>query len=272
LRVPQVFQDTDFLNRCLSIAAEAADAAAAVTRGYFRREIDVISKNDESPVTRADREAELAARAVFEKHFPKHGIIGEEQGVSRGDAEFIWVIDPIDGTKQFVTGNIGYGSLFALTWNGEPLLGLIDMPMKHERWAAARGLGTLFTDYRGTHKSHVRACPTLSDAMLTATAPEMFKGPKIPAFQRLSEAVRFTTWGNDCYGFGLLASGFVDLVVESSLGVYDYMALVPVIEEAGGIMTDWQGAPLTLQSDGSVIAAGDRRCLEATLSLLAESL
>ncbi len=261
-----------FLKTCRSAALEAADAAAEVTRGYFRQDITVDSKADESPVTRADREAESAVRAVLERHFPDHGVIGEEHGSQDADAEFVWVIDPIDGTKQFVTGNVGYGSLIALARHGKPLLGLIDMPMKRERWVAVEGQGTRFTDHRGEREARVRSCPNLSEAVLNTTSVEMFATPDaLAAFERLRAAARFTVYGNDCYGFGLLASGYLDLACEAQLGVYDFMALAPVIIEAGGVITNWRGEPVGLESGDRVLAAGDPEIHAAALSLLNQS-
>lgn len=261
-----------FLERCRAAAEAAAEAAGKVTTGYFRQDLTVHSKADESPVTRADREAELAVRAVLETEFPDHGVIGEEHGSKDPDAEFVWIIDPIDGTKQFVTGNVGYGSLIALAHRGRPVLGLIDMPMKRERWIGVAGGGAVFRDQRGERPAKVRACAELSQAVLTATTPQMFAaGPRREAFERLSAQTRFTVYGNDCYGFGLLASGFIDLVCEAELGVYDFMALAPVIAEAGGIITNWRGEPVSLESGDCVIAAGDKRCHEAALSILGAS-
>jgi len=262
----------EFLERCRRAAEEAAEAAREITSGYFRQALTVDSKADESPVTRADREAELAVRAVLEGHFPDHGIIGEEFDSKDPDAEFVWVIDPIDGTKQFVTGNVGYGCLIALAREGMPLLGLIDMPMKRERWIGVTGSGAVFRDHRGEQPARVRSCGGLSEAVLTATAPEMFAtGPRREAFKSLAAQTRFTVYGNDCYGFGLLSSGFIDLVCEAGLGVYDFMALAPVITEAGGLITNWRGEPVGLTSGDSVIAAGDKRCHDAALSLLSAS-
>ena len=262
----------DVLALARTAALEAADAAAEITRGYFRQGIAVDSKADETPVTRADREAESAVRAVLERYFPDHGVIGEEYGSDNPDAEFVWVIDPIDGTKQFVTGNVGYGSLIALARRGKPLLGLIDMPMKRERWIAVEGEGARFTDHRGEHEARVRPCPSLSQAVVTTTSVEMFGTPEsLAAFERLRAATRFTVYGNDCYGFGLLASGYLDLACEAQLGVYDFMALAPVVTEAGGIITNWRGEPVGLESGDRVLAAGDPEIHAAALSLLDQS-
>ena len=264
--------DADFLKTCRDLAGELADAAESVTTRYFRQDIPVDSKADDSPVTRADREAEAAVRTLIEARFPEHGIIGEEHGSKNPHAEYVWVIDPIDGTKQFVTGNPGYGCLIALVERGSPLLGVIDMPMKGERWTALAGHGAFFRDRQGERPARVRRCAGLSSAILTATTPEMFAGEtRRAAFDRLSSSVRFTVYGNDCYGFGLLASGFLDLVCEAELGVYDIMALAPIVTEAGGVITDWRGEPVGLDSGDSVLAAGDPVCHSAALSLIRDA-
>jgi len=249
----------------LVLAEELADAAGAVIRPYFRQTIAVDDKADASPVTIADREAEQAMRALIEARFPADGIFGEEFGTIREDAEFVWVLDPIDGTKSFISGIPLFGTLVALLHRGRPVLGIIDQPISHERWRGVAG-------QRSTHNGnpiHARPCPDLAAASLFATAPDMFRGADAAAFARLKAQVKLTRHGGDCYAYGLVASGFIDCVVEASLKPYDYCAMVPIIEGAGGIFTDWQGKPLGLHSDGRVLAAGDRRVHEAALTLLA---
>jgi len=249
----------------IAFANELADAAGGIVRRYFRRGIAVDDKADMSPVTVADREAELALRALIEKRFPDHGILGEEHGSDRADAELVWVLDPIDGTKSFISGVPLFGTLIALVERGVPVLGVIDQPISRERWIGARG-----------HKSTLngaaistRACPALASATLFATSPDMFRGADAEGFQRLKGAVKLARFGGDCYAYGLLAAGFIDLVVEAGLKPYDYAALVPVIAGAGGSMTDWQGDPLGLASDGRVLACGDPALATAARGLLA---
>jgi inositol-phosphate phosphatase/L-galactose 1-phosphate phosphatase/histidinol-phosphatase len=204
-------------------------------------------------------------RAAIARAFPEHGIVGEEFGRERADAEFVWVLDPIDGTKSFVTGKPLFGTLIALTWRGRPVVGVIDMPALDECWCGA--------DDRGAAMNGVpvrsRSCGDLAHAMLYATTPDMFRGADAAAFGRVAAAVRHTLYGADCYASALLAGGWSDLVVEASLQPYDFCALVPVVESAGGVMTDWQGRPLTLESDGRVVACGDPRLLEPVLARLA---
>jgi histidinol phosphatase-like enzyme (inositol monophosphatase family) len=249
----------------IAFANELADAAGEIVRRYFRRGVAVDDKPDMSPVTIADREAETALRARIERRFPNHGILGEEHGTVHADAERVWVLDPIDGTKSFISGVPLFGTLIALVDRGVPVLGVIDQPISRERWVGARGLRSTLN---GAAIS-TRACPALGSATLFATTPDMFRGADAAAFQRLKSAVKLARFGGDCYAYGLLAAGFIDLVVEASLKPYDFAALVPVIAGAGGSMTDWRGGPLGLASDGRVLACGDSRLADAARGLLA---
>ena len=249
----------------IAFANELADAAGEIVRRYFRRGVAVDDKADLSPVTIADREAESVLRARIEKRFPDHGILGEEHGSRNVSAERVWVLDPIDGTKSFISGVPLFGTLIALMERGVPVLGVIDQPISRERWIGARGHQSTLN---GAAIS-TRTCPSLGSATLFATTPDMFKDADAEAFQRLKAAVKLPRFGGDCYAYGLLAAGFVDLVVEASLKPYDYSALVPVITGAGGSMTDWQGKALGLASDGRVLACGDPRLAAAAGGLLA---
>jgi inositol-phosphate phosphatase / L-galactose 1-phosphate phosphatase / histidinol-phosphatase len=238
----------------LALAEALADAAGAVISGYFRRKLAVDDKSDGSPVTTADREAEAAMRRLIEARFPDHGILGEEQGSVRTEAEHLWVLDPIDGTKSFICGIPLFGTLIALLHRGRPVLGVIDQPILGERWLGSTGRPTIFNGA----PVQTRPCASLAAAMLFSTAPDsMFVGFEAEGFARLRRVVKLVRTGADCYAYAQLASGFIDLVVESQLKPYDYCALVPVIEGAGGVITDWQGEPLGLASDGKVIACGD---------------
>ena len=252
-------------DRELTLALELAALARPIVLRHFRSRLTVEAKPDLSPVTIADREAEAAMRAAIGRAFPEHGVIGEEYGRERPDAEFVWVLDPIDGTKSFITGKPLFGTLIALTWQGRPIVGVIDMPALGECWSGA--------DDRGAALNGVpvacRACGDLAQATLYATTPHMFHGADAASFARLATRVRYPLYGADCYAYAMAAGGWNDLVVEASLQAYDFCALVPVVEGAGGVMTDWRGRPLTTQSDGRVVACGDRRLLEPTLACLA---
>ena len=241
----------------LALAETLADAAGEIIRGYFRKKIDIEQKSDRTPVTIADRAAEKVMRRLIEIAFPLHGIVGEEFGTYNAEADYVWVLDPIDGTKSFISGVPLFGTLIAMTYRGVPVLGVIDQPIAHERWVGAAGHKSTFNG----RAIKTRRCPRLGDATLYATAPEMFAKGNAAAFERLRKKVKLARFGADCYAYGLLASGFIDLVVEADLKPYDFCALKPVIEGAGGKMSDWQGRPLTLKSDGRVIASGDPKLL-----------
>lgn len=249
----------------VEIAHSLADAAGAVIRGYFRTPVAVDDKADASPVTVADRESEAAMRKLINTTCPGHGIYGEEYGLENTDAEWVWVLDPVDGTKAFITGKPSFGTLIALLHHGKPVLGVINQPILDERWVGVAGQPTTMNG----QPVRCRPCPELSHAALYATGPEIFKGDDVPAFNRLRDTVKLTRFGADCYAYGLLALGFVDLVVESTLQPYDYLAMGPIIEGAGGVVTDWQGQPLGLKTNGHVIAAGDPRAHRAAMEVLA---
>ena len=256
---------SSFPAEAFGLAERLADAAGTVIRPHFRSGIAIDDKADESPVTVADRDAETAMRQLIEAAFPDHGILGEEHGAVRLDAEFVWVLDPIDGTKAFISGVPVFGTLIALLQGGRPVLGVIDQPISRERWIGAVGRGTTLNG----RPARTRACADLGRATLFATAPDMFKGEEIAAFDRLRRSVKLMRWGTDCYATGMVASGHADLVVESSLQTYDFCALVPVIEGAGGIATDWEGRPLGLHSGSRSAIAGDARAHAAALERLA---
>jgi histidinol-phosphatase len=253
------------LDGFLAVALSLADAAGEAIRPHFRQPLVVDDKPDLSPVTVADRAAEQVMRTLIEQHFRDHGIIGEEFGRAGETAEFVWTLDPIDGTKSFISGVPLFGTLIALTRNRRPILGIIDQPISHERWVGVEGRPTTLN---GT-AVRCRASSALSAATLFATTPDMFKEADATAFARVSRAVKLTRFGADCYAYGLLAAGFIDLVLEASLKPYDFCAMVPIVEGAGGIATDWRGAGLDIASDGRILVAGDRRTHRAALDLVA---
>jgi histidinol phosphatase-like enzyme (inositol monophosphatase family) len=245
-------------------AEELADAAGAIIRRYFRSGFDIIDKPDLSPVTIADREAEAAIRALVAERHPGHGIIGEEHGADRPDAEFVWVVDPIDGTKGFTCGRPLFGTLIALCRDGVPIVGIVDHPALGERWVGATGRPTVFCG----QPVQTRVGRRIGQAVLLASSPHMFKGEQQVAFDRVRHACRFVQYGSDCYHYGIVASGNGDIVIEASMGIYDYLAAVPVIEGAGGMVTDWDGRKLTIASGDTVLAAGDATLHDAARQLL----
>ncbi len=248
----------------IELAHALADAAGAAIRPWFRRPFLVETKQDFSPVTVADRAAEAAIRQLLDTHRPDDGVIGEEYGEDRPDAARVWVLDPIDGTRAFVAGRPLFGTLIALIEGDTPILGVIDQCIAGDRWIGAAGEPTLFNG----HRAHVRLCGDLGAAHLGTTSPHAFDAADFLSFERVRTGARDTLYGGDCHNYGLVASGHLDLVVEASLKIHDWAALVPVVSGAGGVMTDWAGAPLTRASDGRVIAAGDAAVAAAAAGLL----
>src|SRR5713101_3659237 len=204
-------------------------------------------------------------RSLIARRFPAHGIIGEEFGGEREEADFVWLLEPIDGTKSFISGVPLFGTLIALAHQGRPILGIIDQPISRERWVGASGRPTTLN---GT-PIRCRPCAALAAATVFSTSPDMFKGGDAAAFARVAAAAKLVRFGADCYAYGILALGFIDVVIEASLKPYDFSAMVPIVEGAGGVASDWRGAPLTLASDGRVLVAGDRRAHQQALRLLA---
>jgi histidinol phosphatase-like enzyme (inositol monophosphatase family) len=254
----------------LALAERLADASRAVARHHFRTPVSVDDKADATPVTIADREAEQAMRRIIEQTHPDHGIIGEEFGRERDDAEWVWVLDPIDGTKQFVTGKPTFGSLIALTHRAVPVLGVIEMPAVAERWLGAKGRPTLFLDHHGEHTVETRPCPALAQASFATTSHDLYDGgTEREGYRRLREQAKLTYYGGDCHNYGLLAAGYLDLAADPDMSYYDFAALVPVVEGAGGRITDWRGNPLHEGGSGRVIAAGDPRLHAEALEVLA---
>jgi histidinol phosphatase-like enzyme (inositol monophosphatase family) len=247
-------------------AVAAADVAGAVIRPFFRSGITADQKSDRSPVTIADRTAEQAMRAVLAERFPGHGVLGEEFGLDRPEAAMRWVLDPIDGTRAFITGRPTFGTLIALFRDDRPILGIIDQPVTGERWIGAVDRPTVFRGpYGGT--AGCRPCPLLVDAELSCTSPEML-GADTPRWEKLRRSVRRNYWGGDCYAHGLVALGQIDIIAESDMHVWDWGPLVPVIEGAGGSVTDWAGQPLRPDGDGRVLSVGDKALLPAILRAL----
>ena len=252
----------------IALANRLAQAAGEAIRPLFRGDWQVEHKDDHSAVTVADRAAEEAMRAIVEAERPGDGIIGEEFGTLREGASRQWVFDPIDGTQSFVAGRPIFGTLIALLQDGWPVLGVIDQPILGERWVGAIGEGTTFNG----KPVRARACRALEGAQVATTSPHAFAEDEVDAYLRVvAKAYPKRPWpvyGGDCYNYALLASGHLDLVIESGLKLHDYAALVPVVEGAGGIMSDWQGNPLDAGSDGTVLALGDPARLEDVLEAM----
>ncbi len=258
------------MDRLIAAAEAAADVAGAVVRPFFRAGLGAAQKADRSPVTIADRTAEQAMRAVLSERFPDHGVLGEEFGLDRPEARLRWVLDPIDGTRAFITGRPTFGTLIALLDGDRPILGVIDQPVTRERWVGAVGRRTRFSGPMGG-RAGCRPCAALAEAELSCTSAEMMQGAFWPRWQRLAAAVRRNYWGGDCYAYGLLTLGQIDVVAERDMKLWDWAALVPVVEGAGGRVTDWSGAALRQDSDGTVLAVGDAALLAPAVALLNDS-
>lgn len=255
----------------LDLAARLADAARPGVVANFRSGIGHIAKGDESPVTEADRAAERAMRDLIRAERPGDGIFGEEFGVTNPDAETIWILDPIDGTKAFITGKPVFGILIGVVRNGRAIAGVTDAPATGDRWTGGMGRETLFNGQPVTTRKGRR----LDQAWLTATSPEMFVDGHKARFDALMEATHYTVFGSECQGYGQMACGWVDLVCEDTLAPYDYAALIPIIEGAGGVITDWSGNPLGFAAGEdskkhAVIAAGDAALHEAAVAILSK--
>lgn len=248
----------------IALIQHLADAAGEVIRPHFRSRIAIETKVDASPVTLADQAAETTIRTLLAQHRPHDGVIGEEHADTNATARRLWVIDPIDGTRAFITGRPLFGTLIALLVDGTPELGIIDQCIIHDRWIGARGHPTTLNGQPVT----TRPCPRLAHARIGTTSPHAFNTADLAAFTRVQQASLDTLYGGDCHNYGLVAAGHLDAVVEASLKLHDWAALVPIIEGAGGQITDWQGHPLTQTSDGRVIAVGDPALTPEIVALL----
>jgi myo-inositol-1(or 4)-monophosphatase len=254
----------------VDFAHELADLSAAAILPHFRRAISVDNKARGSgfdPVTVADRNAERIMRKTIRSRFPDHGIAGEELADVAAQGRWRWLLDPIDGTRSFITGSPLWGTLIGLVEGSAPVLGLMNQPFTGERfWSDGRTTQLRRPDGK-VRRMRTRSCARLAEAFLTMTHPDLFAGPgELDAVGRLKSRVRLTRYGGDCYGYCLLAAGYSDLIVEADLKPYDIVPLLPIIEAAGGVVTTWEGQP-ALQG-GRIVAAGDARVHEQALGVL----
>ena len=253
----------------LSVAIHAAhlmaDAARRQALNYYRTPLEIITKEDASPVTMADRNTEAAMRAIVAQHCPQDGIYGEEYGQQQLDAAHLWVIDPIDGTRSFITASPLWGTLIAWLDQGTPALGLMDLPVLNERWFAVRGGGASCNG----RPQHVSACRNLHEARISTTSPDIFSAAEWSVFDALSRKAQMRRFGGDCYSYAQLAGGHIDAVIESGLQPYDYMAHVCIIEEAGGIMTDWHGNAPDIHGTGQIVVSATEALHQTLLQALA---
>ena len=258
--------------KTLAFANRLADAAGAVIRPYFRKRIEIVDKGATGPkpvfdpVTEADRLSEDAMRKLIRTERPKDGILGEERGHEEGESGLTWILDPIDGTRAFITGRHTWGTLIALHDGYAPVLGIIDQPVLGERFIGHDGKAEMVTA-SGRTKLKTRPCGSLSSAVVSTTHPwSYFDRKQRKAFENVCAAGRMSYFGGDCYGYALLAMGFIDVIAEGRLAPWDVAALIPIIEGAGGIVTDWSGKRFEL--GGNVLACGDARVHKEAVKLL----
>jgi histidinol phosphatase-like enzyme (inositol monophosphatase family) len=242
----------------------AVDASGALIREYNRKPFNVEIKDDGSPVTSVDLAVEDRMREIIAAEHPDHGIIGEERKAYAPDSEFLWVIDPIDGTLAFLADIPVFGTLLALLHNGTPVLGIIDMPMTGERWIGAEGLQTTLNG----KPVRSRPCADLSMALMASSNTDFYDSTNAPALERLKKATRFAVYGGSCMLYARIASGRIDICIDVLMEAPDYLALVPVVQGAGGVFTNWEGSAAGLHSGNQYIAAGDPRAHEQALKIL----
>lgn len=252
------------LSRFTDCGARAVDASGAFIREYTRKPFHVEVKGDGSPSTSVDQAVEDQIREIISAEYPDHGILGEERKATAPDNEFVWAIDPIDGTLPFLAGIPVFGTLLALVHNGIPVLGIIDMPMTAERWIGAEGRQTT----RNGRPVHTRDCADLSMALMSTSNPDYYDHTNGPALERLKQATRFAVYGGSCMFYAQIASGRVDICIDVGFKAWDYMALIPVVQGAGGVFTDWEGSAAGLHSGSQYIAAGDPRIHEQAIKVL----
>jgi histidinol-phosphatase len=236
---------------------------------FFRTALAVENKKAGGfdPVTAADRAAEQTMRALIRKQFPDHGILGEEYGSERTDAEYVWVLDPIDGTKSFISGMVAWGTLIGLMRFGEPVFGLMHQPFTRERFSGDGGAAR-YRGPAGNRELRVRECASLADALLSTTSPLLMNEADRAVFGKVENEVRLSRYGGDCYAYCMLAAGQIDLIIETEVKPYDIVPLIPIIAGAGGIVTTWENGPA--QEAGRIVVAGDRRVHQAALEILSK--
>jgi histidinol phosphatase-like enzyme (inositol monophosphatase family) len=263
----------DRLQQLDAFLLELNAAAAEAVLPLFRSDHGLEDKGGAAgfdPVTEADRGAEAAIRRLIAERFPEHGVIGEEQGSDRPDAEFVWVVDPVDGTRAFVAGLPVWTTLIGLRFQGAPVLGSIAQPYLREFFIGSPALGSRMVTPDGERRLEVRACPELTEAVIATTDPQLFNGAELAAWTQVRAAARLARLGCDAYAYAMVALGTMDMVIESGLKSWDVEAAVPVIEGAGGLVCDWRGRRIGREG-GQMAMAGDPRCLKEALTALSRA-
>ncbi|MGA7971491.1 MAG: histidinol-phosphatase [Pseudolabrys sp.] len=250
-----------------SFVDELASVSGHTILPFFRTALAVENKQAGGfdPVTAADRAAEQAMRTLIQRAFPDHGILGEEYGAERTDAEYVWVLDPIDGTKSFISGMPAWGTLIGLMRFGEPVFGMMHQPFIKERFTGDGGAAH-YRGPAGDRDLRVRECATLSDALLYTTSPLLMNEADRATFRKVENTAKLSRYGGDCYAYCMLAAGQIDLIIETEINPYDIVALIPIVAGAGGIITTWENEPA--QQGGRIVVAGDERVHAAALEML----
>ncbi len=250
-----------------SFVNELAKISGETILPFFRTSLEIENKKPGGfdPVTAADRAAEAKMRAEITKVFAEHGILGEEFGVLLPDAEYVWVLDPIDGTKSFISGMVAWGTLIGLMRFGEPIYGMMHQPFTREHFFGDGGAAH-YRGPAGQRELRVRACAALRDAVLFTTSPLLMNKADRAAFGKVENAVKLSRYGGDCYAYCMLAAGHIDLIVETEIKPHDIVPLIPIIAGAGGIVTTWEGGPA--QGGGRIVVAGDKRVHAAAIKIL----
>ena len=253
----------------VNFANHLADIASQISLKYYRQENDECAKEDDSPVTKADKEIEQQIRHAIMDKYPHHGIIGEEYGNHNDNAEYVWIIDPIDGTSSFIVGRPIFGNLIALSRNNHVILGIINQPINNERWIGIDQQGS----WLNHKKIYTRNCQHISQAVLSSSSPFFFKNENKIIFEKICQHTKYqkiggVVYGGDCYAYGCLAAGFVDLIIEPELKIYDFASHIPIIKNARGIITDWQGNELKLESNTKLVASASSKLHDEVLRLI----
>jgi inositol-phosphate phosphatase / L-galactose 1-phosphate phosphatase / histidinol-phosphatase len=247
-----------------AFACHLADIARGILVEAASRRPDFEIKSDRSFVTALDKEIEQRLRHEIFARYPTHGIIGEEEGSERPDASVQWVLDPIDGTAPFIAGVPVYGTLVALAVDSIPVIGVMDLPAADNRWVGVAGQGTTYNGMRCTTKP----CPTLDNAIMACMNPDFFSTEERSSLDALKEKTSWRIYGTSSMGYGLMASGRIDVALDTRLKIYDFACFRPIIEGAGGVVTDWVGEPITLASGSRILAAGSRQLHEQALAAI----
>ncbi len=257
----------DFTSQVTHFAERLADESRSILREVAGQTPDIEIKADDSYVTKTDKRIEARLREIIDAEYPEHGILGEEHGARDLDAEYVWVLDPIDGTAPFIAGIPVYGTLIGLARAGRPWLGIIDHPATSDRWVGISGEWATFNG----EPIHTRPCADLGSALMTNSNPDYFAPDQHKGFVALRDRVHYTQYGGSCYAYGVLASGRTDFAVDGGLDPFDIFAPAAVIEGAGGVITDWSGERFTLNWHGLVLATGTPDLHARALRLLSEA-